>query len=111
MLIAIGNGSCAGGGFYLTPEAKLDDQLLDMCAIDNVSLLGILSLVPAVLRARHIGSRGITYLQSKTFAVSSMEPFAVHADGEVLANDAKSVTVGVREAALSVVAPFQGRNA
>ncbi len=33
LLIAIGNGVCAGGGFYLTPHAKPDDELLDICMV------------------------------------------------------------------------------
>jgi len=109
LLIAIGNGSCAGGGFYLTPQAKLDDQLLDMCAIDNMSLFGILRLIRPVLQARHVGSKGITYFQGRTFSVSAMEPFALHADGEVLATDVRSVDVGIRDAALFVIAPLHGK--
>ena len=31
LLISIGNGKSSGGGFYLTPQASLDDGWLDVC--------------------------------------------------------------------------------
>ena len=36
-LIAVGNGQYFGGGLRITPEASLQDGLLDVCVLDNVS--------------------------------------------------------------------------
>ncbi|MFQ5798338.1 MAG: diacylglycerol/lipid kinase family protein, partial [Bacteroidota bacterium] len=39
LLVAVGNGVCVGGGFYLTPYAKLDDGKLDVCVVDSASVM------------------------------------------------------------------------
>ena len=39
LLIAVGNGRCAGGGFYLTPEADVDDGILDVTVIQDVPVV------------------------------------------------------------------------
>ncbi len=49
LLIAIGNGRCAGGRFYLTPDAVVDDGLLDLCVVKDVGVARILRLMPLVM--------------------------------------------------------------
>src|SRR5947209_7196271 len=39
MMIAIGNGESYGGGMRITPNAKSDDGMLDLCVIGEVSKL------------------------------------------------------------------------
>lgn len=105
LLIAIGNGSCAGGGFYLTPNARVDDGNLDMCVIHQRSLLGVLALIPRVLKGKHINTDGVWSVRGKAFVISSHEPFPVHTDGEIVADRATAVRVGIREQALRVIVP------
>jgi YegS/Rv2252/BmrU family lipid kinase len=105
LLIAVGNGACAGGGFYLTPRAQPDDGLLDMCVIDDLSLPGVLRLIPRVMKGRHLNRTGIVYHQRDSYTVSSTEPFAVHADGESLVGDAVSLEIGLHKSSLFVIVP------
>jgi len=105
LLVAVGNGACAGGGFYLTPTAKADDGLLDVCSIDAGSAFRILALVPKVLRGKHAGADGVTMYRGKEFTVSSDEPFPVHADGEFLGDSIRTLRVGVVAGMVPVVAP------
>ncbi|OGW40078.1 MAG: hypothetical protein A2X58_04465, partial [Nitrospirae bacterium GWC2_56_14] len=47
-LLSIGNGTTCGGGFKLTPHAKLDDQLLDVTLIRPLPLASLLWHFPKV---------------------------------------------------------------
>ena len=39
-----------GGGFWICPDAKIDDGVLDVCTCDGLGTLGILSFLPRVMR-------------------------------------------------------------
>jgi diacylglycerol kinase (ATP) len=103
LLVAIGNGACAGGGFYLTPDAMLDDGLLDVCVIEAKSALQILNLVPKVMRARHVGTSGVSLQRGSRIHIETEEPVLVHADGEILGDVSRSITVEVKSRRLTVV--------
>ncbi|MBX2992189.1 MAG: diacylglycerol kinase family lipid kinase [Bacteroidetes bacterium] len=103
LLIAIGNGRCAGGGFYLTPEANVDDGLLDICMITDLPIWKILSIMPKVMKGRHTDSSAVTMKQGRTISVKSETPFFVHADGEIVGRNVTSVEVGVVDKAIAVL--------
>jgi YegS/Rv2252/BmrU family lipid kinase len=105
LLVAVGNGKCAGGGFFLTPLASVDDGLLDICAIEDRGAIGILKLIPGVLRGKHTHYAGVSYHQGREFMVSSGSAFAVHADGEVLGTEISKAIVTVHKRSLAVICP------
>jgi diacylglycerol kinase (ATP) len=49
LLIAVGNGTTVGGGFKLTPNATLDDGLLDVCWAKKMPMRRIARILPTVL--------------------------------------------------------------
>ena len=53
MMLAIGNGICQGGGFYLTPDAAPADGLLDLCVVRELPLWRVPLFLPLVLRGTH----------------------------------------------------------
>ena len=53
LMLALGNGPREGGGFIITPEAKLDDGLLNYVTIKKISRLMMLRLVPEVMNGTH----------------------------------------------------------
>ena len=59
LLISIGNGKSSGGGFYLTPQALLDDGWFDVCMAKNLSTAEILRIFPFVLIGKHTGFQNI----------------------------------------------------
>jgi YegS/Rv2252/BmrU family lipid kinase len=96
LLIAVGNGVSAGGGFYLTPRASVADGALDFCLIGDASVARILRLMPLVLRGKHLSKRDIvTYLRGKKLDLRSEEPIHVHADGELVGEGVTKVRIGM----------------
>lgn len=104
LLIAVGNGRCAGGGFYLTPDAVVDDGLLDICAVEEKTIAQILSLMPKVMRGRHHGVPGVNFYRSNELAISAKDGFYVHADGEIVGENVNRVQIGLELRSLAIVA-------
>ncbi len=103
-LIAIGNGKCAGGGFYLTPEAEIDDGLLDVCLVDNVSIPQVVKIFPKVMKGKHKGHNKVHFYRTDALRIETKGEIMVHADGEVLATQARDINIEVVPKALKVLA-------
>jgi diacylglycerol kinase (ATP) len=83
-LVSVGNGRASGGGFYLTPRAKLDDGLLDICIMKYFPKSKVFSVLPRALKGTHIRLDGVRVYRSRRVVVRSAEKFPVHIDGEPL---------------------------
>lgn len=103
-LIAIGNGKCAGGGFYLTPDAEIDDGLLDVCLVDNVSIPQVVKIFPSVMKGKHKKHSKVHFYRTDTLRVETQGEIMVHADGEVLATQARDINIRVTPKALKILA-------
>lgn len=84
LLIAIGNGKSSGGQFLLTPEAELDDGLMDVCIIDDVRRLKLLIHLPKALKGTHTRLPYVTTLKTNRLTIHSSSSLLAHVDGEIL---------------------------
>jgi YegS/Rv2252/BmrU family lipid kinase len=103
LLVATGNGRCAGGGFYLTPEAVLNDGLLDITVIDEVSIFKVLRLIPNVLAGKRVDDPQVKYSKTKKLELNSSDRFNVHADGEIVGSDVQGVRLEILPGTLKVI--------
>ncbi len=85
LLIAFGVGPRGGGGFFLTPDAIMNDDLIDTCTANPIGRLTMLRLVMQSLKGKHVNSRHVTMRKSKRIEVKSKEPMPIHIDGEMFA--------------------------
>ena len=53
LMLTIGNGPREGGGFIVTPDAKVNDGILNYAAIRKISRLMMLRLLPEVMKGSH----------------------------------------------------------
>jgi len=102
-LIALGNGRSAGGGFLLTPEAVIDDGLLDLCRADDLPLHRLLRILPSVMRGKHQRFDGIHADRVRAIRIDCAQGCGLHADGEHLASDAVQIEVSVLPGALRLL--------
>jgi diacylglycerol kinase (ATP) len=103
LLIAVGNGRCAGGGFYLTPSAKPDDGLLDVCMVKALPIGKILLLMPKVMRGAHEGNPNVEFVRSRSLTVEASNEFFVHADGEIVGRNVTGVVLEVASERIPVL--------
>jgi diacylglycerol kinase (ATP) len=107
LLLAVGIGRRVGGGFYLTPDAEQDDNLLDSCLVNPVGRLTMLWMLPRVMKGTHTTSKHVSMHRSRTLEVISENmPLPIHIDGEIFAfpkDDVRRVTITSLPAALPII--------
>lgn len=107
MLVAIANGRQYGNRLLIAPGAKLDDGLLEVVIVDQLSMVGIAWRLPALFRGTLAAGRGITMRAARTIRINASGPIPFHVDGEPrLAND--ELIVQTHPGALRVRAPARG---
>jgi len=105
-LAAASNGVSVGGGFRLTPEARIDDGLLDLCLVAGpLSLARILVLLPKAIRGRHLNEPEVTMDRVEAIALRLSAGVPIHVDGEVLTRSAVEVDITVQPGAFQVLRP------
>ncbi|NJN65881.1 MAG: YegS/Rv2252/BmrU family lipid kinase [Chloroflexaceae bacterium] len=102
-LVSAGNGRCQGAGFRLTPDALLDDGLLDLCLVGAVRLDEMIRYFPRVLKGTHTRLSPVRMLRTRRAVVESDTPMLVSSDGEVVATDAHRVEVEAIPQALELI--------
>ncbi len=86
-LMSVGNGAYYGGGFKSLANARVDDGLLDLCIIENVTRAQFLGLVGSYKEGKHLdlpkAEELITYRTCKTLHIEFEEEQHVSFDGEI----------------------------
>jgi diacylglycerol kinase (ATP) len=100
---ATGNSSRYGGGMRITPEADIEDGLLDLCLVREISRLTLLRMFPTVFSGRHLAHSSVFYQKTRFVEIETAEPADVFADGELLQETPLRIEVRPRE--LEVLAP------
>ncbi len=103
LLVSVGNGPRVGGGFLLTPDAKPDDGLLDVCLVDAMGRLDVLRTLPRSLDGTHVTHPAVTMLRTRRLEIESSDGFPFHADGEVVDERRRRLVIELAPAALSVI--------
>jgi diacylglycerol kinase (ATP) len=84
MFAAITNTRGYGGGFLVSPRARVDDGLLDLCVVRRASRLSLLSKFARIMRGTHEGLPEVVLAQSRWFSIEDLRGGARAAlDGEL----------------------------
>ncbi len=103
LLIEIGVGPVVGGGFRITPHAKPDDGVFDVCAIRHQTTLGILTKLPLAMFGWHTGLAAVRAFRTATLTISRPEgPLRAQMDGELRALRSE-MTIALKPLALPVL--------
>jgi diacylglycerol kinase (ATP) len=103
-LVAVTVGTTIGGGFRISPGARLDDGLFDVVWTDDLGLADVLRLVPALLKGTHLSHPKVHSARAAQVEVTLSEPVPAHVDGELLEPDT-SFQARVLPGALRVLSP------
>ena len=103
LFAVVGNNVSYGGGLKLTPRARLDDGLLDVCIVPYMSKLELLRWVPSAYRGWHLDHPRIIYFQTRRITLRSTSRLELFGDGEFLQELPATIEVAPR--ALRVLVP------
>lgn len=84
LIAGFANSTCLGGGIYLAPEAKINDRLLHVTRIGNVSAFDYLTKIGKLKKGETLTHPKIDYSIGKNIKATSPHPIAIEADGEFL---------------------------
>jgi diacylglycerol kinase (ATP) len=85
LLGAIGNGRYFGGGMKISPESCLDDGLLDLVVVSEISVLGIATKINRLYEGTHLAMKEVATTRARRVAIAPADPAAeipIELDGE-----------------------------
>jgi diacylglycerol kinase (ATP) len=103
VLATFANTPVYGGGMKIAPQAVIDDGLLDVCVVSDISKFKLFCLFPTVYFGRHLGMTEVQYFQAERLQLQTEMPLDVYADGEYVCRT--PVEVRVAQQALRVIVP------
>jgi diacylglycerol kinase family enzyme len=80
----VANAASYGGGLRFAPEARMDDDLLDLCLFDSTQRHRFARYLAAAFTGSHLGMPGVTYLKTRRAVAHGDASRFVQIDGELL---------------------------
>jgi diacylglycerol kinase (ATP) len=94
-------GPRCGGGMRLTPNAAVDDGLLDLLLLDPLTLAGALARLPKLFDGRLAGDPAFHVTRCRTAEITADPPCGVELDGQLFG--ITPVTVEIAPGALNAL--------
>ncbi|HEY44067.1 MAG TPA: diacylglycerol kinase family lipid kinase [Anaerolineae bacterium] len=108
LLVSIMNGRRMGGGFWMAPEAEIDDGLFDLCIGGQLSKLGILALIPRFMQGTQASHPAVQTGRTNKIEVTAQEGILpAHADGETICTEGKQLIVELLAGEIEVICQSQ----
>jgi diacylglycerol kinase (ATP) len=95
LLVAVANSQSFGGGMKVTPEASLEDGLVDVLLLKPLGRLEFLRIYPRVFKGTHVTDRRVIIQRGATVRVDARGVIA-YADGERMSSLPVEVRVAPR---------------
>jgi len=104
-LVSVGNSRRTGGTFYMTPNASLEDGLLDFVFAPKLNRRRLLTLLPKAQNGEHIHDPAITEERTRKLTIRTTTPTPIQADGEVFELGSTEIVYEILPQALKVIVP------
>ena len=92
-MISVANGRRYGGGFLVAPKASVDDDMLDVNIVGEISPYNRMRHLPTIEKGEHLHLPFVQYQLSKQVIIKSAFELPAHMDGEAFS--AKEFTIDV----------------
>ena len=94
LMVSIMNGQRMGGGFFMAPDGKPDDHLLDLCIAREVGRLQIFVLVTYFMKGTQATQEPIRMERARKVVVEAIKGvLPAHADGETICIEGKRLEI------------------
>jgi len=80
----VANAASYGGGLRFAPEARMDDDVFDVCLFDSTQRHRFARYLAAAFTGSHLGMPGVTYLRTRRAVAHGNGGRFVQVDGELL---------------------------
>jgi diacylglycerol kinase (ATP) len=103
LLLSVCNGPRTGSTFMMSPNASITDGLFDVVTVPRVGWGTILRVIPRIVKGTHLSHPDVTHFQTQTLRIISQPGTPIHADGEMVADSAESITLTVLPGKLTLL--------
>ena len=93
MFVAVANTPVTGGGMQLTPGARVDSGVLEVCLVGKVSRPTLLYELTRVFQGTHVRNSAVTMLRGTRITVTADPPQLLWADGDTLGSTPATFTL------------------
>ena len=93
LFCAVGNGRSIGGGLYLMPNAKVDDNLLDLSIVTIKSRFKLITLLPQAMTNSLATRKELSQHRFTKLNLTLKSPFYTHIDGEIITDSAIEIKI------------------
>ena len=93
MFVAVANTPVTGGGMRLTPGARVDSGVLEVCLVGRVSRPTLLYELTRVFQGTHVRNPAVTMLRGTRITVTADPPQLLWADGDTLGSTPATFTL------------------
>ncbi len=85
MIIAVANGRCIGGGFWICPSAEPGDGVFEICIVNELSFFGAMRALPQIMRGKHEQHPEVEMFRATTVDIEALgpDPIFFQLDGEL----------------------------
>ncbi len=101
--VSILNTRFAGGNLLMAPNAKINDGLMDVIVVNDISRIDLIRTFPKIYDGTYIHSPHVQYFQTDRIKFTSTQPKILSPDGEITGK--LPVEIEVIPKAISVFSP------
>jgi YegS/Rv2252/BmrU family lipid kinase len=85
MLLAfVANAQYCGNRMHVAPTARMDDGLLDVLAVRDLSLLQVLPKLAKLYGGRILGDKAVRHVRAARVRIETRPPAVIQADGQIV---------------------------
>lgn len=94
-LTGVTNGRCLGSSFWLTPQADIQDGMLDVVIAKELNRVGILQVIPQIMKGTHVNHPAVSFYRAQKIVIESSAPMTAEADGELPFLEARRLEIEI----------------
>lgn len=83
-IVTICNGCYYGGGFYIAPNAKINDNQFDIYFVEKISKIRMIKLVSKLKKGTHVNEKEVFHYVTRNIKLSSSREMNLNIDGEII---------------------------
>jgi diacylglycerol kinase (ATP) len=99
--VIMGNGKYGGGGMYTTPKAVINDGLLDVLIIGDLSKPDLINSLPMIYKGTHLSHPKVSLKKAQQVTIKPTVVMSIQADGDIVGES--PATFSIIEQKLHVV--------
>lgn len=98
--VLFANAKYFAGGMKIAPMAEIDDGVLDVCILGDLTHFEMIRAVPGVFKGKHVTNPKFTHFTATSITVTTQYPARFQADGELFKYT--PVTIDILPGALTI---------